>query len=244
MRVLVLRPEAQARASAARLAVAGHDPFVAPVLSINATGMPAPAGEFAAVLVTSANAAPALFSLERASDIPVFAVGRRTAAMLDTMGCGPTVSAPDAACLARLVAEQLAPGRLLLIAGRDRKGEPEASLGRLGFNVVVWEAYHAIAAPNLPETARHSLAGGDLDAVLHYSRRSAETALALVTAAGLHADFAMPRHLCLSDDVAEGLSGLSGATVKVADRPDEDALLALLDTFAPARIGGSLTPQS
>jgi uroporphyrinogen-III synthase len=244
MRVLVLRPEAQARASAARLAATGHDPLVAPVLSIERTGTPAPAGDFAAVLVTSANAAPALFSLKQASDLPVFAVGRRTAAMLDEMGCGPTVGAPDGASLARLVAEQLAPARLLLIAGRDRKGEPEASLARLGCQVVVWEAYHAIAAPNLPEPAREALAGGDLDAVLHYSRRSAETALTLVTAAGLHADFAVLRHLCLSDDVAEGLSALSGATVKVADRPDEDALLALLDTFAPARIGGSLTPQS
>jgi uroporphyrinogen-III synthase len=244
MRVLVVRPEAQASASAARLAAAGHDPLVAPVLSIEATGAPPPAGPFAAVVVTSANAAPALFSLKQASDLPVFAVGRRTAAMLDTMGCGPTVSAPDAVSLARLVAEQLAPARLLLIAGRDRKGEPAASLARLGCQVAVWEAYHAIAAPNLPETARDALAGGDLDAVLHYSRRSAETALALVAAAGLHADFGMLRHLCLSDDVAEGLSGLSGATVKVADRPDEDALLALLDTFAPARIGGSLTPQS
>jgi uroporphyrinogen-III synthase len=96
----------------------------------------------------------------------------------------------------------------------------------------------------LPEPAREALAGGDLDAVLHYSRRSAETALTLVTAAGLHADFAVLRHLCLSDDVAEGLSALSGATVKVADRPDEDALLALLDTFAATQIGGSLAPQS
>jgi uroporphyrinogen-III synthase len=244
MRVLILRPEAQARASAARLAAAGHDPLVAPVLSIEATGTPAPAGPFAAVLVTSANAAPALFSLKQTSDLPLFAVGRRTAAMLDTMGRSPTVSAPAAASLARLVAEQLAPARLLLIAGRERKDEPETFLSKLGFEVVVWEAYHAVAVPSLPESSRAALAGGGLDAVLHYSRRSAEIALALVRSAGMKAEFAVPRHLCLSDDVAEGLSGLTGAAVKVADRPDEDALLALLDTFAPARIGGSLTPQS
>jgi uroporphyrinogen-III synthase len=244
MRVLVLRAEAQAKASAVRLEAAGYAPIVAPVLSVEATGAPPPAGAFAAVLVTSANAAPALLSHKQTADRPIFAVGRRTAAMLETMGCSPMLSAPDAASVARLVGERLAPARLLLIAGRDRKSEPEALLGKLGFEVVVWEAYDAVAVTSFPETGRTALAGGGLDAVLHYSRRSAETALALVRSAGLQAEFAAVRHLCLSDDVAEGLSGLTGATVKVADRPDEDALLALLDTFGPARIGGSLTPQS
>jgi uroporphyrinogen-III synthase len=244
MRVLVLRPEVQARASAARLAAAGHDPLVAPVLSIEATGAPAPAGPFAAVLITSANAASALLSLKQAADIPIFAVGRRTAAMLAAAERSPTASAPDAASLARLVAERLPPGRVLLVAGRDRKDQSETLLRQLGFEVVVWEAYRAIPAASLPEPGRAALAGGGADAVLHYSRRSAETALTLARLAGMQAEFAVPRHLCLSADVAEGLSGLSGATVEVADRPDEDALLALLDTFAATQIGGSLAPQS
>jgi uroporphyrinogen-III synthase len=71
--------------------------------------------------------------------------------------------------------------------------------------------------------------------VLHYSRRSAETALALVREAGLETNFAALRHLCLSSDVADGLQGLKGAKVAVASRPDEDALLGLLSRDSQAR---------
>jgi uroporphyrinogen-III synthase len=173
--------------------------------------------------------------------VPVFAVGCRTAAALAEAGFREVASAADAVALARLVIGRMASARLLLVAGRDRKREPAAALVAAGFDIVIWEAYRAVAAENLPDTARTALSEGDLDAVLHYSRRSAETALALVRDAGLEGEFAALRHLCLSADVADGLKEVGPTRIEVASCPDEAALLALLE---PARIAGSPAPQS
>jgi len=235
MRVLLLRPENQAQASAARLEAIGHEALVAPVLSIEATGAPSPPGPFAAVVATSGNALPALRSLpEPMSTLPVFAVGRRTATALTEAGFSNVGSATDAASLARLIIDRIVTARLLLVAGRDRKPEPESSLLQAGFDVAIWEVYRVVSG-TLTEAACTALAGRQIDVVLHYSRRSAETALALVREAGLEAEFGTIRHLCLSVDVAEGLHGLEGAEIEVASRPDEDALLALLSRESQAR---------
>jgi uroporphyrinogen-III synthase len=234
MRVLVLRPEGQAQASAARLDALGHHAVVAPILSIEATGAPAPPGLFAAAIITSGNALPALRS-SHAIDLPVFAVGRRTGLAAAEAGFGKIASAADAVSLARLVIDRMAPARLLLIQGQDRKPEPEASLVQAGFEIAAWEVYRAVARGTLAEKGRAALADGRLDAVLHFSRRSAETAIALVRAAGLETNFAALRHLCLSNDVADGLKELAGETIEVASRPDEDALLALLSRESQAR---------
>lgn len=233
-RVLLLRPEGQARASAARLQDLGHEVLVAPVLSLQATNAPAPPGPFAAAIVTSPNALPALRSLQ-ARDLPIFAVGRRSGSTLAEAGFSKVACAPDAASLAGVVIDRMAPARLLLIQGRDRKAEPEASLVQAGFEIVTWEVYRAVAATHLAEGARDALADGSVDTVLHFSRRSAETALALARAAGLEAEFAALRHLCLSNDVAHGLQGLERVSVEVAARPEEDALLALLSRESQAR---------
>ncbi len=63
---------------------------------------------------------------------------------------------------------------------------------------------------------------------LHYSRRSAALAMDLASAGGAAAHFRLMTHVCLSDDVAEPLIASGTASVHVAARPDEAALLATL----------------
>jgi uroporphyrinogen-III synthase len=236
MQVLLLRPESQAAASAVRLNALGHETLIAPVLSIEATGAPPPPGPFEAVVATSSNALPALRKIDGGIPaLPVFTVGVRTGMALTEAGFDNVASATDAWSLARLIIDRIKPGRLLLVAGRDRKPEPEGSLREAGFDVAIWETYRASAAGSLSKPARTALASHKLGAVLHYSRRSAETALVLARKAGLEAEFAGIRHLCLSVDVAEGLQGLAGVALEVASRPDEDALLALLSRESQAR---------
>ena len=84
MRLLVTRPQADAERTAAALRARGHDVVVAPLLRIE----PLPdaeigAGPWAAILVTSANAARAIArhraSRRIARRLPVFAVGDRSA---------------------------------------------------------------------------------------------------------------------------------------------------------------------
>lgn len=228
MRILVTRPREQGEATAARLAALGHEALVAPLLTIVPTSGSPPAGPCDALIVTSANAVPALAGFEKAR--PVFAVGKRTAAAVCEAGFMNTrVAQGDGASLATVVANALAPGaRLLHVAGRDRKPEPQASLTREGFAVETFVAYEAVTAIELPENLRLALREASLDAALHYSRRTVETALALTRAANLAKSFLILRHLCLSADVASPLRERDAARLIVAREPDEASLFAAL----------------
>lgn len=235
MRIWVARPEPGAARTAARLARIGHVPLVAPVLASRPTGAPLPQGRFAALLLTSGSAADALDAeaAARFTGTPVFAVGARTAEAAARAGLGPVIEGPgDAASLARTVAAALPAGaRLLHLAGADRKPEPAATLIRAGYDFLVHVAYAAEPVAALPEPVAAALAGTAprLEAALHYSRRSAATALALASAAGRAEPFGALRHYCLSEDVAVPLAAAGIAIHFVATRAREDDLLAGLD---------------
>jgi uroporphyrinogen-III synthase len=232
MRVLVMRPETDAERTARRLAAHGHEAVIAPVLRIERTDEPPPSDAFAAVILTSANAVPALAAIAvRVKGLPIFAVGERTGSQAAEAGFADVRMADgDAASLAALIGRCLPPAaRLLHVAGRERKAEPEASLAAAGFSVTTWVAYEAVTAECLPALAQIALGEGGLDTALHYSRRSAAVALALAARAGLIAPFLALTHLCLSTDTAAPLHEAGAEHVRVAERPDEDALLAKLD---------------
>ncbi|HEX8665058.1 MAG TPA: uroporphyrinogen-III synthase [Beijerinckiaceae bacterium] len=227
MRVLVTRPRGQAEATARRLAELGHEALTAPLLTVVATGAPAPPGPFAALIVTSANAVPALGGLDKA--FPVFAVGARTAALVGNAGFATVTAAADAEALAETILKAVPPGaRLLHVAGRDHKPEPQASLEAAGLPFATWIAYEAVAERELPAALDAALRGGTLDAALHYSRRTAETALALARAAGLEEAFLRLAHSCLSEDVAAPLREQGAPRLIVADEPDQASLFAAL----------------
>jgi uroporphyrinogen-III synthase len=89
--------------------------------------------------------------------------------------------------------------------------------------------YRAVAETALPAEVRDALAGGALDGVLHYSRRSADAFEAIAMAAGIDLKSLPTKHYCLSAEVAAPLRQLGIGSVMVAERPDEASLLALLD---------------
>lgn len=238
MRVLVTRPQAEAERTAMRLVALGHDPVVAPVLTIERTGAPPPPGPFDALIVTSANAVLALAELE-ARALPVFAVGGRTAAAVAGEGFADVrAGARNATALAALIARSLKPGaRLLHVTGRDRKPEPDLSLAAAGFQVEAWTAYAAQAAKRLPDAAQAALKDSRLDAALHYSRRSAVILLDLVHDADLTHPFLALDHVCLSPDVAAPLREAGGRRIIAAEWPDEEALLAKFNRGGSNRAG-------
>ena len=209
----------------------GHEAILAPVLSIVPTGAPPPPGTFDALLVTSRNAIPALAAhRDIVTGSRIFAVGPRTGAALAAAGFrGAEVATGDAASLGALVGKRLPIGSALLhAAGRDRRPEPRSTLDAAGFRVTTWEVYAAEPATQLPEAARLVLAGGTVDAALHFSPRSAAIAERLAREAGLGAAFADVLHLCLSANVATAFADRP-PRLAVADEPSEESLLALLD---------------
>ena len=114
---------------------------------------------------------------------------------------------------------------MLYLAGEDRASDLVAELAARGIAVEMRVVYRAVTTP-LPESLIEALKASEVDAVLHFSRRSAENYVAGAKSAGVVGPALAVRHLCLSAQVAEPLAGASHITV--AARPDEAALIELL----------------
>lgn len=234
MRLLLTRPEPEAERTAAHLRARGHEVVIAPLIRIEPVAdAEIGAGPWAAILVTSANAAGAAAAHPRFAalrPLPVFAVGARSAAAMREAGFADVTSADgDVRDLVRVVTERLA-GRaaLLYLAGAQRSGDLAGSLAAHGFAVRTRIVYRAVKVAALPRRAVAALSGG-IDGVLHFSRRSAEAYVDAVRAAGLSAAaLTKPAHFCLSAQVAEPLAQAGAADVRIAPQPTEASLIGLI----------------
>ncbi|MEQ8282239.1 MAG: uroporphyrinogen-III synthase [Parvibaculum sp.] len=236
MRLLVIRPEQDAAELARLLAARGHQAVIAPVMSVRFLGdAELPARIWQALLVTSANGARALARHAQAAalkDVRVLAVGPASArAMRDAGFRWVEAAEGDVDALAALVCLELAPdgGPLLHVAGRVVAGDLRAVLAAQGFAVERVVLYEAVAADRLPEAARTALTEGGIDGVLLHSPRTARIFVSLVRAAGLEPALCRMMAFCLSQAVADALGDTTFLTVKIAERPEQAALLDLLE---------------
>lgn len=230
MRLLVTRPEPDATRTAQILRARGHDVLVAPVLVTRAVDAEIK-GQYAAVLMTSANAARAGASFDRLHRLPVVAVGDRTAEAARASGFINVDSAagalPD---LVEGVAKRFAGQsvKLLYLAGEDRSGDLAGELAAHGIAVDTAVIYRAVPAEKLAEELAQALAAGQLDGALHYSPRSVATLLRLAAVAGAVPALSGLAHYCLSEAVAAPLRAAGAGRIAVAPRADEAALLGLI----------------
>jgi uroporphyrinogen-III synthase len=237
VRLLVTRPEPDGERTAAKLRACGHDVDVVSLLRIEPVrDADIGSGPFAAVLMTSANAPSAMGSHKRLSELralPVFVVGRRTAEAARAAGFAEVTSADgNQRDLARLVRTRFGAGGrepLLYLAGEDRAGELAGELGAAGLLVRTALVYRAVAASEFPSGVPDALASGQLDGVLHFSRRSASSFLRCASAGGVRAPALKLRHYCLSAQVAEPIVAAGAVRVQVASRPEEAALIELVN---------------
>jgi uroporphyrinogen-III synthase len=232
MRILVTRPERDAARTAEKLVTLGHQVTIDPVLTIEPVAFELPAEPFDAIAVTSASA---LRMIERDSRLwsfralPLFAVGAHTGAAARATGFERVeVAYGDGDALVRLIASKLLPGaRVLHVAAEERAFNLAARLEPAKIFVQSLVVYRARPARELSAATLRALEEGKLDAVLHYSPRSAANFVALAERAGHAAGLRRLQHYCLSVAVAAPLEA-AGATTQVAASPDEAALLELL----------------
>ena len=116
---------------------------------------------------------------------------------------------------------------MLYIAGEDRSGDIAADLRGRGFVVRTVVVYRAVATARLPQAAVDALAG-ELDGVVHFSRRSAETYVNAARTAGLLEAALRPAQFCLSGQIADPLRRAGASLIRVAAQPAEAALLDLV----------------
>ena len=179
MRLLVTRPEEDAAETAAELVALGHEVLVQPLFAIAFAAAPAPVTKPGALAFTSRNGVRAFLRWPEAAgwrDLPVFAVGDATAALLRAEHFSDIhTAAGDAEALAGLIAAELAPsaGALLYPAPREGAYDLAAVLAAKGFSIRRIEAYRTIAATSLDDSVRAALRDRRLDGALFFSRRTA-----------------------------------------------------------------------
>jgi uroporphyrinogen-III synthase len=225
--VLITRPEPGAAETAARLAAVGLRAIVAPLFTIESRPIAATPAQ--AVLVTSANALPALPASLRAT--PLLAVGDATAAKARALGFATVQSAGgDAVALAALAARRCAPerGPLLLASGARQGMALVRDLRARGFTVRRRIAYAARPVAVLPEPAAAALREGGVGAALFFSADAARVFIARLRAALGERAVAPVEALAISRTVAEALRPLPWRRIRVASHPTQDEVLKLL----------------
>jgi uroporphyrinogen-III synthase len=181
--------------------------------------------------MTSANAAWAMASHPRLGelvDLPLFAVGRRTAKAASEVGFTKVRPGDGDVKALNALLRAAGEGRLLYLAGRDRAGDLGAAFVSAALTIKTVVVYRAAALDALPHEALAALAGGEIDAILHYSARSASVFVDLAKKADVWAAARKAAQLCLSAQVAKPLIAAGASTVQTATTPDEKALFALI----------------
>ena len=233
MRVVITRPHPQGERTAAILAARGHDVWEVPLMQIEPVVADL-AGSWGAVVITSANAPGAISgnpAFAMLLTLPVYAVGRRSAQAAQEAGFNNVTSAGgDVRDLVQLLRERHADASapLLYLAGEDRAADLLSELAAHGIAAEMRVVYRAVTTPFPDELVAALEAGGDVQAVLHFSRRSADNFVAGACAAGVTEQAMDVRHYCLSAQVAAPLHAAGAKRITIAPRPEEAALIELL----------------
>ncbi|MGZ2382349.1 uroporphyrinogen-III synthase [Rhizobium brockwellii] len=235
MRVLVTRPAHSATRTAQRLRDMGHEPLLLPLrqpLHDSAAALAALATTSGAVAVTSAEAVRVVSALGEQLHPhlarPLFAVGETTAEEARSLGFRLVASSQgNGRDLADLVATQGADG-LLYLAGWPRAETFEAGLRELGIRFSIAECYRM--QPIVPDPAEIDaiFANGHPDAILFYSRQTAEDFFRMPELLSTEPEHSGIRLLCLSEAVAKAVPAALRKNVTISPMPDEKSLLSLL----------------
>ena len=247
MSILVTRPHPDNEATSENLRARGHVVLLAPVLKFEPVAfLDESETSYGAVIVTSANAirgvAPQLQDLGLL-ELPLFAVGKHTAAAARDAGFAEVIVAGgDAAALRDKVMQGARDKRLkkkstlLYLAGADLSRDLGGELGAEGFNVVTQTTYRMAPVKLLPRDVCEGFATHGIEAVLHYSRRSARAFLEAARDEGVEISALAIPQCCLSETVAGVLREAGASRVLVAATPDENALFDTLERALRTRL--------
>ncbi len=240
MAVLVTRPHPDDETTAANLRARGFEVLLAPMLRFEPVAFEDEEDmRYGAVIVTSANALRGIERQLKAGQLlklPLFAVGEHTASAARSIGFETVIPAKGGAAslrdlvLASVKAKTLKKASpLLYLAGADLARDLAGELGERGFTVVTQTTYRMVPLSSLPRETCDAFAANRIEAVLHYSRRSARAFLESVRAAGVEISALAIPHCCISTAVASVVRDAGATQVMAAVSPDENALFALLD---------------
>lgn len=232
MRVLVTRPAEDAGSTASHLRELGHLPVVAPLLEVRfRDGAELSFENIQAIVATSANGVRALARRTGRRDLPLFAVGAQTASMARASGFVDVKNSDgDSIVLADAIVHwaSVQGWPLLHAAGNEATSKLGARLVEHGFQLQREVLYDVVSVERLPAIAQSALEQEELDAVLFYSPRSAETFARCVEAASLRDKCQRLIAICISQAAAGKGMMLPFREIRIAAQPSESELLKAL----------------
>ena len=203
----------------------GFNGLAVPVLQVE--GLPAKALDEQpdAIVFTSVNGVRHHSICPALLDIPVFAVGDRTAQSAALAGYTQVVSADgDVSDLERLIVQSLRPdSRLLHLSAQRPAGDLTGNLRRKGYlaiRMAVYETRETAVTDLLACLPGLERIGG----ILIHSPRAGRVVRCCLNQSPRRFDGVV---YCISDAAAAPLVGMEGIDIRVAARPDETSTLAL-----------------
>jgi len=228
MRVLNTRHEAAARKLETILQRENISSVRDPLLKIDFKLRPISTRGIQALIVTSASGSIALTNGVNSKRIPVFAVGDATAEVLRNSGFkNIKIAGGNVSALVDLILSTLKPknGPLIYLSGKNIAVDLVTILAAKEFTVQREVVYNAITANNLSGSTKKLLREKEIDAVLFFSPRTAETFANLIKKAGLKDITGSLSAVCLSETVAAPIRDLGWREIVVAKTADQEALV-------------------
>ncbi|OUJ03709.1 hypothetical protein HK15_09910 [Acetobacter orientalis] len=229
--VLVTRPEPGLSETLVAVQKAGWQAYASPALEISAHILPPLAKPPTALVLTSSQAIACACAMV-AKNLPVFAVGARTAQRAQAAGFTQVYSANgNAADLQALLARMVVPEqeRLLLLSGAGQGVSLATQLQALGFTVTRQVAYAARPVAQIEPAIVQQLRAGSIGYSLFFSAQSAKAWVQALPRDVLPFA-AQTTALVLSGATADIVRAAGWQQVHVAVQPNATALLALLGT--------------
>jgi uroporphyrinogen-III synthase len=240
MRVLIIRPELQARQTAGKLAALGHDAVIFPLFQPShdlAHLLDALKSGYSALAVTSAEAVRCLQrlgpELQPYLDQTFFTVGKSTARLARETGFTNVITASGngndlAAVVAGFAAARMDGKPILYLAGVRRSGLFEDTLASNDIDCVTAEIYDMEPVSYPLEQQQQLLVNRPVDAAFFFSRENAKAFFGLDVFHQSKEALRKTLFFCLSRNIAEAVPEALRNSAVISLNPDEDELIDLL----------------
>ncbi|PHY94451.1 uroporphyrinogen-III synthase [Acetobacter pomorum] len=235
--VIVTRPEPGLSETMAAVADAGWLPLASPALVVQRHTLRLPHKLPAAILLTSGQAVSAVAHAAqqvKALDIPVYAVGDRTAQRARDAGFTHVKSADgDARALVVLLQTHQQPqcGSLLLCSGAGQGVELAAWCRQAGFKVVRRVVYAAKPIQHINAQTSAAIQAAKVAVVLFFSAESAASWLAALPKAEQNLLAAQASAVVISGRVAGVLRAAGWQNIRVAEHVSAAAVMDALGAY-------------
>ncbi len=231
--ILITRPQFDAESLSHHLQKRGFDVLHLPLIEIHnlpvASDLDILKNDVYAF--TSANGVRAA----QAAKLPVrkaFAVGSATLKSCMLAGYEAICANGGVNSLAALIAAHSPPGRVLHLSGHDKAGDLSGSLINQGLEAVTVTLYRAEACTHIQANISAAIRQQKIDAVMLYSKRSAEIFCALMHQEAVLLEMQRVAYFCLSKNIADILvsHGFKQCFKQcfVAPKPTEESLFEIL----------------